>query len=118
MARDTVAVQTISATAGRNVAFVAFVAENGGLYVNTTQRARAKFINAEAVAKTITVSTNKTVSNQAAGITSKTFALPASAALFELPAFENQFWAQIGTSNIHIDIDDATAVTWAIVDEA
>lgn len=118
MARDTIAIQTVSETVGRNVTFVAFVQANGGLYVNTGQNARACFINAEAVAKTITVSTNKTVSNQAAGITSKTFTLPASAVLFELPAFSDQFWAQTNTSNIHIDIDDDTAVTWAVVGPA
>ena len=115
MARDVVTIQTISETAGLSAVFTAFVTANGATFVNTNQNANMMFRNGEAVAKTITISTDKTVSDQSAAITSKTFTLAASAVLLIIPSLENQFWAQAGTSNIHVDIDVDTAVTWAVV---
>lgn len=114
MARDTATAQTISKTAGRDVTMAAFVTANGGVYDNSDQTAFMIFINT-GTAKVITISTDKTVSNQEAGITSKTFTLPATSEVFIMPVLENQFWAQVGTDNIHVDVDADTGLTWAVV---
>lgn len=113
MARDVATVQTISASGGLNITFAAFVQANGGQYDNTPQTARMYFTNSGS-AKTITVSTDKTISPQAVATTSFTVTLPGSAVAFELPVLQNQWWAQDGTANINVDIDDDTGVTWAV----
>lgn len=113
MARDVKTVQVVSDSAGVNLTFTAFVQANGGQYDNTQQTAKMIWANS-GVAKTITISTDKTTTDQLVTQASKTFTLPASAVAFEMPALQNQFWAQDGTNNIYVDIDVDTGVTWAI----
>ena len=117
MPRDVKTVQVVSASAGVNLAFTAFVQANGGQYDNTNQTAKMIFANS-GVQKTITISTDKTTTDQLVIQASKTFTLPASAVAFELPVLQNQFWAQAGTTNIYVDIDVDTGVTWALSREA
>jgi hypothetical protein len=117
MARDVATVQTISDSAGVDITMTAFVQANGGQYDNTNQTAFMIFINT-GTAKVITISTDKTFSDQDAGLTSKTFALPATSEAFIMPVLQNQWWAQDGTTNIHVDIDADTGVTWAVIQPA
>lgn len=115
MARDVKTVQVVSDSAGVNLAFTAFVQANGGQYDNTQQTAKMVWANS-GTAKVITISTDKTTTDQLVTQASKTFTLPGSAVAYEMPALQNQFWAQSGTgdTNIYVDIDDDTGVTWAV----
>lgn len=117
MARDVEDVQVVSDTAGINVALTAFVTANGGQYDNANDRARVVVLNGDVSAKTLTISTDRTVTEQETAITSKTFTINAGA-YWVSPIFSNADWSQASTTNINIDIDDDTSVTWGVIEDA
>ena len=114
MARDVATVQTISESAGLAVTMSAFVAANGGQFDNTAQDAHMYFGNTDVSAKTITISTDRTHTDQDVATTSATFTLPATTGVFIIPTLQNNQWAQDSTTNIYVDVDDDTGVTWGV----
>lgn len=117
MARDVEDVQVVSKTAGLNVTLTAFVAANGGEFENTNNRARIIVVNGDSSGKTVTISTDRTVTQQAAGIEDKEFSVSANSTWIS-PEYLNSDWAQASSSDIYVDIDDDTSVTWAVVEDA
>jgi len=114
MARDVEIVQTISETAGLEVVQAPFVTANGGQYDNSDGTANMYFSNTDASAKTITISTDRVVTDQEVATTSATFTLPATTVIFIVPALLNSEWAQQDTTNVYVDVDDDTGVTWGV----
>lgn len=116
MARDVATIQTVDNADGLNVTLAAFVTANGGQYDNTAQAAFMIFKNGDASPKTITVSTDKTISPQEVDMPDLTFTLPASNDAFIIPVLTNQWWGQASSvNNILVDLSDDTSVEWAVV---
>ncbi|WP_372743245.1 hypothetical protein [Neptunomonas sp.] len=105
MPRDVFTVETGSRTAGLNYTENACVAANGAQYDNINQNAELHFRNTTAGAVVVTVSTDKLFSPEGAGLTSKTYTVPASSEGFIIPPLTNQWWAQDGTTNVYLDFD-------------
>lgn len=111
MPRTAITPDVITRDTGGAVTMVAFDKANGMEYDNINQKGVITLTNTDTNPKTLVFSSDKTFDKSAVALVPKEFTVPASTPIFEVPALPNNYYSQLGTTLVYIDLDAADTIT-------